>query len=177
MSLYRCLLVCLLAGSLHAQSWVKGQIGFRLNTVPKDCPAERAGLKIGDILAEPEGVRAAIQSKTPLPVFRFDPAKAVYVREDITIAFRAAEERKLGISGDLGFLVTGIEPNSLAARAKLRVHDFLPQVDGSSVHDPNDLSLVDRAFAEGTDVNIHVIRWVPEKSAFEKSIIPQTYKK
>ena len=176
MSLYRCLLVCLLAGSLHAQSWVKGQIGFRLNTVPKDCPAERAGLKIGDILADSEGVRAAIQSKTPLPVFRFDPVKAVYVREDVTIAFRAAEERKLGVIGDLGFLVTGIEPNSLAARAKLRVHDFLPQVDGSLIHDLKDLSLVDRAFAEGIEVNIHVLRWLPEKNVFERSIISQKYK-
>ena len=177
MNLYRWMMVCLLASSLPAQTWVKGQIGFRLNTVPKDCPAERAGLKIGDILADPEGVRAAIKNKTPLPVFRFDPAKAAYNREEIALAFRPAEERKLGVIGDLGFLVTSIEPKSLGARAKLRVDDFLPQLDGSFVHDVQDLALVGRAFADGIEVNIHVWRWQPEKGAFVKSIIVQNYKK
>lgn len=176
MNVNRWILACLLAASpVTAQSWVQGQIGFRLTVVPKDCPAERAGLKVGDILADPEGIRAAIQKKTPFPVFRFDPAKAAYQREDVELKFRAAEERKLGVVGDLGFLVTAVEPKSLAARAKLQVHDFLPQIDGSFVHDVSDLGLVDRAFAEGIDVNIHVTRWVGDK--FEKSIIVQKYKK
>jgi len=176
MNLSRWMLAFLLVTSLSAQSWVTGQIAFRLTTVPKECPAERAGLKVGDILIDAAGVSAAIKAKTPLPVFRFDPAKAAYLREELELKFRAGEERKLGVVGDFGFLVTGVEPHSLAARAKLHPHDFLPQIDGAIARELEVLSLVDRAHVEGIDVNLHVIRWNAEKSVFDRFIVAQKYK-
>lgn len=163
--------------SAQAQSWVKGQIVFRLSTVQKDFPADRAGLKVGDLLVDAAGVAAAIKAKTPLPVLRFHPDKCAYIREDLEIKFNAGEERKLGIMGDPVFLVTGIEPDSYAAKAKLRVQDIVPQLDGSFMQDPADLDLLDRAVAEGMAINIHVIRWDPAKAAFERFVIAQNYRK
>jgi len=171
------MLAFLLVSSLSAQSWVKGQIGFRLTTVPKDCPAERAGLRVGDLLVDAGGVSAAIKAKAPIPVFRFDPAQAAYIREDLELKFRAAEERKLGVGGDFGFLVTGVEPHSLAARARLQPHDYLPQIDGAIARELEVLSLVDRAHSEGIEVNLHVIRWNAEKSVFDRFIVAQKYKR
>ena len=69
------------------------------------------------------------------------------------------------MTGDLGFLVTDIEPASLAARAKLRVGDFLPQINDTFVHQLKDLAL-----GEGRDAQIHVTRWHAGKRIFEKLI-------
>lgn len=165
------ILALLFAALLPAQTWVKGEIGFRLTVIPADCPADRAGLKLADILANPPGVRPALNGTGMLPVFRFAAAKASYARETVKIAFKENEERRLGVTGDLGFLITAMEPGSLAARAGLRVGDFLPQIDDSFVHDVKDLTLVDRAQAEGREAAIHVTRWLPAKQTFEKSVV------
>ena len=69
------------------------------------------------------------------------------------------------MTGDLGFLVTDIEPASLAARAKLRVGDFLPEINDTFIHELKDLAL-----AEGRDAQNHVTRWQADHRLFEKSI-------
>ena len=165
------ILLLLLAAPLAAQTWVNGEIGFRLNTVPKDSPAERASLKIGDILLDPAAVPAALRRPdATIPVYRFDEKTAAYQKENLKIAFKSGEERRLQVIGDLGFLVTSVEPKSVAAQAGLRPHDFIPQIDGAFVHEISDLSLVDRAKAQAIAVDIYYTRWSAEKKAFENSI-------
>lgn len=165
MNLSRWLLVGVLAGLAQGQTWVKGEIGFRLTIIPPDSVAARAGLRLSDILSDPPGVRAVLLSSGTLPVFRFDGKTATYRKETVQVTFREGEERRLGVTGDLGFLVTAIEPGSLAARFELRAGDFLPQIDDTFVHVVKDLAL-----AEGPEAKIHVTRWDGSKRLFEKLI-------
>ena len=43
----------LLAPSLAAQTWIQGEMGYRISVVPDGSPGARHGLRVGDILAEP----------------------------------------------------------------------------------------------------------------------------
>ena len=169
MNFHRWLLIGLLAGIMsgmaHGKAWAKGEIGFRLTVIPPDSVAARAGLKLADILADPPGVRAALLGAGLLPVYRFSEKTGTYRKERVQVTFGEGEERRLGVTGDLGFLVTGIEPASLAARAKLRVGDFLPQINDTFVHNLKDLAL-----AEGRDAQIHVTRWQADQRLFDKLI-------
>ena len=157
------ILATLLAASLSAQTWAKGEIGFRLTIIPAGCPAERAGLRIGDILAEPAGVRTVLNGSGILPVYRFDSAKAAYAKQDVRISFEGGEERRLGVTGDLGFLINALSPETPSG---LLIHDFLPKIDDRFVHEIPDLTLPkDRAAA------IHVTRWDKQKRDFVKAIV------
>ncbi len=168
MNLLRSLLVLFVLAA-SAQTWVEGEIGFRLTIIPVGSPADRAGLKVGDILADPPGVRPILLSHGKLPVFRFDAAKGAYAQVTVPIAFRGNEEKRLGVTGDLGYLVTRLEPGSLADRAKLQLHDFLPQLDDHFVHEPKDLTLPEKG-----EVRLHVTRWNRSTRSFEKLILPFT---
>lgn len=158
-------LALLAAASLEAQSWVKGEIGFRLTIVPADSPAARAGLKIADILPEPNNVRPILQSTGDLPVYRFNATTGKYTREQLKITFKDGEEKRLGVTGDLGFLVIGIPYHSIAQWAHLEVFDFLPQIDDRFVHELKDMVLV-----EGTEVRIYITRWSSTRREFGKLI-------
>jgi S1-C subfamily serine protease len=160
------ILVLLLAASLQAQSWVKGEIGYRLAIIPAGSPAERAGLKLGDILPDPPNVRPIILSTGDLPVIRWNQEKGAYSREQVKVTFKEGEEKRLGTTGDLGFLVTGTPDQSHAERAGLVVHDFIPKIDDHFVHELKDLTLI-----EGSEVQIHVTRWGAIQQRFENKIL------
>jgi hypothetical protein len=113
-------------------------------------------LRIGDILAEPGPLPARLREAqaegVEIPLFRLEEGR--YRPKRIRVAFRPGEEKRLGITGDLGFLVQVVEPGSLAARAELRAGDFIPKINDAFVHSLEDLKLVDRANAKRTQVFI-----------------------
>ena len=152
--------------------WVSGEIGYRVTVIPEGSAGARTGLRIGDVLAEPGPLPARLREApaegVEIPLFRLEEGK--YRRTKIRVRFQAGEEKRLGITGDLGFLVTAVSPSSLAARAEFQPGDFIPQIDGTFVHSVNDLKLVDKARADGSEVSIHVTRWSPEKRSFENTI-------
>lgn len=152
--------------------WVSGVIVYRVAVVPDGSVGARIGLRSGDILADPgplpTRLRESPETGVDIPLFRLVDGK--YSPTRINVVFLASEERRLGATGDLGFLVTAVEPGSLAARAELRPGDFIPKINETFVHQLEDLKLVDEAYANGTQVLIHVTRWIPENSAFQKLI-------
>lgn len=154
------LLILLLACTAQAQTWANGEIGFRLSIIPSGSPADRAGLKIGDILANPPGVRAVLQSTGELPVYRLN---GTYRKTTVKVSFKDGEERRLGVTGDLGFLITALTSETPPG---LRAGDFLPKIDDHFVHEIPDLTL-----PKDRDSAIHVTRWDATKRAFEKSIV------
>jgi len=154
------LLFLLLACTAQAQTWVKGEIGFRLSIIPSGSPADRAGLKIGDILANPPGVRAVLQSTGELPVYRLN---GMYRKTTVKISFKDGEERRLGVTGDLGFLITALIPETPPG---LRAGDFLPKIDDRFVHEIPDLTL-----PKDREAAIHVTRWENEKRVFEQLVV------
>ncbi|MBI4908544.1 MAG: hypothetical protein HY820_33300 [Acidobacteria bacterium] len=168
----RVLLLC--ASTLAmGQSWVEGEIGYRVTVIPEGSVASRIGLRVGDVLAEPgvlpRRLREAAAEGAEIPLFRFDGAGA-YKREALRVAFATGEERRLGTTGDLGFLITGVKAGSLAARAELKTWDFLPKIDETFVHSVEDLKLVDAAYEKGAQVHIHFTRWFGEHGGFKNAV-------
>ena len=129
-------------------------------------------MRIGDILAEPRPLPARLRGApaegVEIPLFRLEEGR--YRRKTIRVAFKPGEEKRLGITGDLGFLVEAVEPGSLAARAELRPGDFIPKINDAFVHSLEDLKLVDQAYAKKTLVVIHVTRWLTETNSFQNSV-------
>jgi putative serine protease PepD len=58
----------------------------------------------------------------------------------------------------VGALVTGVTAGSPAARAGIRVHDVITQVNGQAIDDTHPLRDVLRAYAPGTRVSIVIYR-------------------
>jgi hypothetical protein len=150
---------------------VSGEIVYRVTVVPDGSAGARIGLRIGDVLAEPgllpPRLRQAPTEGVEIPLFRLEEGH--YRRGKIRATFTAGEEKRLGVTGDLGFFVTSVEPGSLAARAELRRDDFIPKVDDTFVHSVDDLKLVDQAYAEGKTVAIYITRWSAETKSYENA--------
>jgi S1-C subfamily serine protease len=169
-------LAVLLATALLGQSpsagqghWVTGEIAYRVTVIPDGSAAARIGLRVGDVLAEPAALPSLLRESplegVQIPLFRLEDGR--YKRTKIRVAFTAGEEKRLGVTGDLGFLVTAVEPGSLGARAELRAGDFIPKINDTFVHSVEDLKLVGQAYAEGAPVTIHYTRWLPEAKSFQ----------
>jgi len=160
-----------LAPAAHAQTWIDGEMGYRVTVVPSASPAARAGLRLGDVLAEPVALvsrlRDAGSEGVAIPLYRLDTATAAYARTTLKVAFMPGEEKRLGTTGDLGFVVTGVKPGSLGARAELKAGDFIPKIDETFVHDVKDLRRVDDAYEKGEQVFIQFIRWFPDSADFK----------
>ena len=146
-----------------------GEIAYRVTVVPDGSAGGRMGLRIGDVLAEPGllpgRLRQAPVEGVEIPLFRLQEGR--YHREKIRAAFAAGEDKRLGLTGDFGFLVTAVEPGSLAARAGLQPGDFIPKINETFVHSVDDLKLVDQARYEGKPVVIYITRWSAETKSYE----------
>ena len=164
----------ILPPAVHAQSWIDGEIGYRVSVVPDGSPGARSGVRIGDILAEPVPLVTRLREAGPdgieIPLYRLDKAAATYSKTTIKIAFTSGEEHRLGTTGDLGFIVTGVKSGSLGARAEMRAGDFIPKINDTFVHDVKDLKLVDDAYEKNEQVLIQFIRWFPEYSDFKTAV-------
>jgi S1-C subfamily serine protease len=143
-----------------------------VTVVPDGSAGGRLGLRIGDVLAEPGSLPARMRQApaegVEIPLFRLEQGR--YRRQKIRVTFTAGEEKRLGVTGDLGFLVTGVEPESLAPRAGLRPGDFIPKINDTFVHSVDDLKLVDQAHAEGKPVVIYITRWSAETKSYENAV-------
>jgi S1-C subfamily serine protease len=162
------------APAVVSTSWVDGEMGYRVTVVPDGSVAARHGLRLGDILAEPEPLPARLResraSGVEIPIYRLNTPKAAYEPATLTITFLEGEEHRLGTTGDLGFLVTDVRPGSLAARAELKAGDFIPKINETFVHAVADLKLVDAAYEKGEQVLIHFTRWYPESASFKDAV-------
>jgi S1-C subfamily serine protease len=136
-------------------------------------------LRIGDVLAEPGSLPARLRQApaegVEIPLFRLEEGR--YHRKKIRATFTAGEEKRLGVTGDLGFLVAAVKPGSLAARAELRPGDFIPKINDTFVHGLEDLKLVDQAYAEGKQVVIYFTRWSPETKSYENAVSRPRFEK
>ena len=161
----------LVASPVFGQSWIEGEMGYRVSVVPEGSPAARSGLKTGDILAEPaallQRLRDAGRGGAEIPIYRLDTKTAVYRRGSLTVVFQDADERRIDAIGDLGFLVTGTKPRSLGERAELKAGDFIPKINETLVHSVDDLTLVDDAYDKNDQVFITFIRWFPQTAEFK----------
>ena len=147
---------------------------YRISVVPEGSFGARHGLVVGDLLAEPEQLPARLAESgadgVEIPLYRRLPLKGVYEKRTIRITFRRGEEKRLGLTGDIGFLVTAVKPGSLGARAELQAGDFIDRINETLVHGGNDLTLVDEAYAKGEQVLIHFIRWFSDAEGFKKAV-------
>ena len=165
--------------SVNQTNWVTGEIAYRGTVIPDGSPGARIGLRIGDVLAEPGSLPARLRQApaegVEIPLFRLEEGR--YRGEKIRTTFTAGEEKRLGVTGDLGLLVTSVESGSLAARAELRPGDFIPKINDTFVHSLEDLKLVDRAYAEGNQVAIYFTRWSPDTKSYENSVSRPKFEK
>ena len=168
------------APAVVSTMWVDGEMGYRVTIAPADSVAGRHGLHLGDILAEPAPLPQRLADAGPagveIPIYRLD-ANGAYRPATLKIVFRAGEERRLGTTGDLGFLITNIKPGSLGARAELKAGDFIPKINETFVHGIADLKLVDAAYEKGEPVAIGFIRWLPAAKTFENAVSRRTFTK
>ena len=164
------------AGQGH---WVTGEIAYRVTIVPDGSAAARIGLRIGDVLAEPAALPSLLRESpsegVQIPLFRLEEGR--YRRTKLKVTFRTGEEKRLGVTGDLGFLVTAVEPGSLGARADLRSGDFIPKINETFVHSVEDLKLVDQAYAEEALVTIYYTRWLLQANSFQDAVARLRFKK
>jgi len=164
----------LFVGQAAAQTWIGGEMGYRVTAIPEGSAAASAGLRVADVLAEPQILPERLASAGPqgvdIPIFRFDRGTGRYTRTMTKVTFAAGAEKRLGTTGDLGFLVTAVAPNSLGARSELKPGDFIPKIDETFVHSVDDLKLVDDAYQSGAQVQIHFTRWFPESNDFKKAV-------
>lgn len=137
--------------------WVEGEIGLRLNAIPEGSAVHAAGLHVGDILQADQST-----------VHRFSEDTGSYSRATVDLAMDTA--RRPGITGETGFLVTSVPPDSLAAKAELQPGDFIARIDEYPVQSIADLARVRRACEARVPVSIYVIRWVPEQRSFMHAV-------
>lgn len=168
------------APAVVSTSWIDGEMGYRVTVVPADSPGARHGLHLGDILAEPaplpKRLADADAGGVEIPLYRLD-AKGAYQPATLRIVFRDGEEHRLGLTGDLGFLVTAVKRGSLGARAELKAGDFIPKINETFVHGVADLKLVDEAYDKAEQVLINFIRWVPDSASFTTAVSRRTFVK
>jgi len=162
------------ATPLTTKTWVEGEMGYRVSLVPPGSPGARHQLRVGDILAEPAVLPDRLRGSGPqgvdIPLYRLNTSTAIYERSTIRIVFNDGEEKRLGLTGDLGFLVTAVQPDSLGARAELKAGDFIPKIDDTFVHADDDLKVVDAAYDKSEPVLINFVRWYPETAEFKNAV-------
>jgi hypothetical protein len=73
------------------------------------------------------------------------------------------EPKRLGTTGDFGFLIAALTEEW--KREGLRVHDFVPKIGDTFVHDAADMKLI----SDAAQKRIEVIRW--GGPGFEKLIL------
>ena len=93
------------------------------------------------------------------------------------MTFAPGEDKRLGVTGDFGFLVAAVEPGSLASRAGLRLGDFIPKINDTFVHSVDDLKLIDQAHDEGKHVVIYITRWSAETKSYENVVSRPKFEK
>lgn len=156
-------------GSADPTSWISGEIAYRVTVVPQGSVGSRIGLRIGDILAEPGPLPARLRDApgegVEIPLFRLQEGQ--YRRTRIKVTFLPGEDRRLGLTGDFGFLVSAIQPESLGTRAKLRSGDFIEKINETFVHRVEDLKRIDKANSARSEALIHIVRWTPETNSFQ----------
>ena len=117
-------------------------MGYRVTAVPEGSAAASAGLRVADVLAEPQILPDRLASAGPqgvdIPIFRFDRGTGRYARTMTKVTFAAG--------------------------------DFIPKIDETFVHSVDDLKLVDAAYQSGAQVEIHFTRWFPESNDFKKAV-------
>ena len=174
-------LIALAAPAVGTTSWVDGEMGYRVTVAPAGSAAERHGLTLGDILAEPQPLPARLRDSGPggveIPIYRLNTATAAYEPATLRITFLPGEAHRLGTTGDLGFLVTAVRSGTLGERAELKAGDFIPKIDETFVHDAADLKLVDEAHEKGEPVLIHFTRWYPESASFTDAVTRRRFVK
>jgi len=174
MRLLAVLLIALALPAAVTATWVEGEMGYRITVVPEGSAGARHGLRAGDVLAEPRPLPDRLRESGPggveIPLYRLDKSRETYEPTKLRIIFLAGEEKRLGTTGDLGFLVTAVRPGSLGARAELKPGDFIPKINDTFVHDDTDLKLVDDAYEKGEQVFIQFTRWYPESADFKTVI-------
>jgi S1-C subfamily serine protease len=179
--MFAVLLTALAAPADVTTTWVEGEMGYRVTVVPDASAGARHGLRAGDVLAEPGPLPGRLRESGPggveIPLYRMDTSRATYELTKLRIIFPAGEEKRLGTTGDLGFLVTAVRPGSLGARAELKPGDFIPKINDTFVHDAADLKLVDDAYEKGEQVFIHFTRWYPESADFKNVISSRRFVK
>jgi S1-C subfamily serine protease len=121
-----------------------------------------AGLHVGDILQTDQS-----------SVHRFSEDTGSYSRTTVDLAMDTT--RRPGVTGETGFLVTNVPPDSLAAKAELQPGDFIARIDEHPVQSIADLALVRRACEARVPVSIYVIRWVPEQRSFMYAVSRHTF--
>src|SRR3954471_1386155 len=158
------------AAPATTSTWVEGEMGYRVSLVPPGSPGARHQLRVGDILAEPAALPDRLRESGPqgveIPIYRLNTSTAIYEPSTIRIVFNEGEEKRLGLTGDLGFLVIAVRRDSLGARAELKAGDFIPKIDDTFVHADADLKLVDQAYEKGEEVLINFVRWHPDTAEF-----------
>jgi len=146
----------------------RGADGVLIGDVTKNSPAEKAGLRSGDIILEYDGeavedvnqLRNLVAATAPgkevaLRVHRDGKKETIKVKVgQLETAQGTAEEKtgstelglsvqtlsaelaqKMGIEEAKGVVVTGVEPNSPAARVGIRPNDVVLSVNGAEVAD------------------------------------------
>ncbi|MFQ6077969.1 MAG: DegQ family serine endoprotease [Thermodesulfobacteriota bacterium] len=149
---------------------LKEKKGALVSQVFKDGPAEKAGIKQGDIILEFDGKEIGnfgdlprIVASTPvgktvtIKVFRNGQiislqAAVAEMEEKIEVAKAPSKKplgitvqnitpeiaRSLGLEGELGVVVTGVEPGSPAAKAGIRRGDVIHEVNRRPIKDAED---------------------------------------
>ena len=142
-----------------------GTRGALVSTVDAGSPAEKAGLKQGDVITQYNGkdvadsnqLRNAVAStlpgtRVPLTVLRDGRAVALNATVGELEAAKARPARRSGErgdegrfgmtleSGDKGVVVAGLDPNGVAAESGLREEDVIVKVDGKAVKTPADVT-------------------------------------
>ena len=150
-----------LAGSLGL-SEVKGAL---VSAVSDGSPAERAGIKRGDVILEMNGQRVSDSNSLRNQVSRIKPGTTVNLKvlrgeKERQVAVQLAELPRLARSddpsneaprgatgalglglrpGEAGVEVTAVDPSGPAADAGIRVGDVLEEVNGSAVRSSSDV--------------------------------------
>lgn len=145
------------SGGSPSGPWVEGEIGLRLNTIPEGSAVHAAGLRVGDVVQNDLSA-----------VHRFHEDTGSYSRDTVDLAMDTS--RRPGITGETGFLVTSVPPDSLAAKAELQPGDFIARIDEQPVQSIADLARVRRACEARVPVSIYLIRWVPEQRTFMHAV-------
>jgi serine protease Do len=145
---------------------LKEVAGVLVAKVEKDSPADKAGIKTGDIIIEINGEKVAIATarvgqQIPLKIVRDKKDMTIRVTleaypEDIAAASDSVKggiatgisveaidsqtAKRLGVTSDKGVVVTKVDPNSPAAKSGLKVGYVILQIEDKEVNSPKEFN-------------------------------------